>query len=115
MNFTELDKRIGENLKNIRRMKRISQEKVGELLGVSYQQIQKYEKGKDRIRCSYLFAVSQLLKVSINDFFNINEKLNEETKIITNFRAEKDKVINVLTKSLKQLCKEGQQSAERKE
>lgn len=48
----------------------MSQEKLGELLGLTFQQIQKYEKGANRIGASRLFQIAQILGVSVQFFFD---------------------------------------------
>lgn len=47
----------------------ISRRHLAEALGVSYQQIEKYEHGKDRIAASTLFQASRVLSVSMAAFF----------------------------------------------
>ena len=47
----------------------MSQEKLGEQLGITFQQVQKYEKGANRIGASRLQAISQVLEVPISYFF----------------------------------------------
>lgn len=48
----------------------MSQEKLGELLGLTFQQVQKYEKGANRIGASRLFDISQILGVPVSYFFD---------------------------------------------
>ena len=48
----------------------MSQEKLGEYLGLTFQQIQKYERGANRISASKLWALSDFLKVSVEWFFD---------------------------------------------
>jgi transcriptional regulator with XRE-family HTH domain len=48
----------------------MSQEKLGELLGVTFQQVQKYEKGANRIGASRLYEMSRVLEVPVQYFFN---------------------------------------------
>ncbi len=48
----------------------MSQERLGELLGVTFQQVQKYEKGANRIGASRLYEVSQILEVPVQFFFD---------------------------------------------
>lgn len=52
----------------------MSQERLGELLGLTFQQIQKYEKGVNRIGSGRLFEISQILNVPIQYFFDGAEK-----------------------------------------
>jgi len=47
----------------------MSQEKLGELLGLTFQQVQKYEKGVNRIGAGRLFQVSRILSVPIDYFY----------------------------------------------
>ncbi len=48
----------------------MSQEKLGELLGLTFQQVQKYEKGANRIGASRLFDISSILGVPVSYFFD---------------------------------------------
>ncbi len=47
----------------------MSQERLAEILGVTFQQVQKYEKGVNRIAASRLFDISIALQIHIADFF----------------------------------------------
>lgn len=47
----------------------MSQEKLGEQLGLTFQQVQKYEKGQNRIGASRLYAISRILDAPIQYFF----------------------------------------------
>lgn len=66
---TDIDKHIGERLKLRRNSLGVSQEKLAQELGISFQQIQKYEKGKNRIASGRLFEISKILCVNIGYFF----------------------------------------------
>ena len=66
---TNIDKIIGANLIKIRKTRGVSQTKLAEALGISFQQIQKYEKGTNRISASMLLKISQAMDVSIQDFY----------------------------------------------
>ena len=48
----------------------MSQEKLGEALSLTFQQVQKYEKGTNRIGASRLFAISRILDVPVQFFFD---------------------------------------------
>lgn len=65
----ELDRHIGNRVRLARAVKRMSQEKLGEHLGVTFQQVQKYEKGTNRISASTLFQIAKVLEVDILFFF----------------------------------------------
>lgn len=60
---------MGNRLRTRRTFLRISQEKLGEHIGVTFQQIQKFEKGTNRISAGQLFLIANLLKVDVNYFF----------------------------------------------
>ncbi len=53
----------------------MSQEKLGEAIGLTFQQVQKYERGANRIGCSRLFDLAQVLDVPVGYFF---EEMSEE-------------------------------------
>ncbi|WP_246179606.1 helix-turn-helix domain-containing protein [Microvirga thermotolerans] len=65
-----IDRHIGERLRLRRISLGMSQEKLGEALGLTFQQIQKYEKGANRIGASRLLAAAQVLGVGIEFFFD---------------------------------------------
>jgi transcriptional regulator with XRE-family HTH domain len=65
----ELDHRIGDRVRLARAIKRMSQEKLAGHLGVTFQQVQKYEKGTNRISASTLFQIAKVLEVDILFFF----------------------------------------------
>ena len=66
---SNIDKHIGYKLKLRRVDSGMSQEALGEKVGLSFQQIQKYEKGANRISASRLFELTRILEVDISYFF----------------------------------------------
>lgn len=64
----EIDSYVGERLRQIRKQKGMTQEDLAAKLGISFQQIQKYENGKNRISYSKMVELSQFLKVSLDSF-----------------------------------------------
>ncbi|HZT87049.1 MAG TPA: helix-turn-helix transcriptional regulator [Stellaceae bacterium] len=64
------DVRVGSRVRLRRNMLRLSQEKLGELLGVTFQQIQKYERGANRIGASRLHELGRVLDVPVSFFFD---------------------------------------------
>ncbi|MFN3699958.1 MAG: helix-turn-helix domain-containing protein [Alphaproteobacteria bacterium] len=60
---------IGANLKALRRRHKMTQKDVAALLGVCFQQVQKYENGKNRIPLEHIIALKQYWGVSYDDFF----------------------------------------------
>ncbi len=65
----EIDRHVGERLRYIRNLRGISQEKLANQVNLTFQQLQKYESGKNRISASVLFEFSQILEVPIKEFF----------------------------------------------
>ena len=63
------DKHVGSRIRMRRMMLGISQEKLGEALGLTFQQVQKYEKGTNRIGASRLQQISETLQVPVSFFF----------------------------------------------
>ncbi len=65
-----IDVEIGERLKQARVAARLSQTELGANLGISFQQVQKYEKGMNRIGSGRLYKVARVLGVKITYFFD---------------------------------------------
>ncbi|ASV86466.1 MULTISPECIES: helix-turn-helix domain-containing protein [Ochrobactrum] len=64
-----IDVHVGSRIRLRRNMLGLSQEKLGESLGITFQQIQKYEKGTNRVGASRLQAISSILTVPVAFFF----------------------------------------------
>ena len=64
-----VDVHVGKRIRERRVSLGMSQEKLGDYLGLSFQQFQKYERGANRISASKLWAVSNLFEVPIEWFF----------------------------------------------
>jgi len=58
-----VDIATGLNIRRLRRQRRISQEWLAEMVGLTFQQIQKYERGANRMSCSRLMAIARALGV----------------------------------------------------
>jgi transcriptional regulator with XRE-family HTH domain len=67
---TDIDKKVGNNLYKIRLSRSLSQEKLAEAVGVTFQQIQKYETGTNRISASRLWQFSKILKIPVEGFYD---------------------------------------------
>src|SRR5437764_15181916 len=65
-----IDIEVGRRLKRRRTLLGVSQERLGELLGVSYQQVQKYERGTNRIGSSRLYDICRILEVPAGYFLD---------------------------------------------
>src|SRR6058998_944535 len=65
-----IDKHVGSRVRMRRMMLSMSQEKLGDALGLTFQQVQKYEKGTNRIGASRLQQISHILQVPVAFFFD---------------------------------------------
>ena len=65
-----VDKYVGSRVRRRRIMLGMSQEKLGEALGLTFQQIQKYEKGTNRVGASRLQQISEVLQVPVSFLFD---------------------------------------------
>src|SRR3954466_287700 len=64
-----IDKHVGSRVRMRRMMLGMSQEKLGDALSLTFQQVQKYEKGTNRIGASRLQQIAQTLQVPVSFFF----------------------------------------------
>lgn len=67
---SSVDAHVGSRVRLRRMLIGMSQEKLGELLGLTFQQVQKYEKGANRIGASRLYEISHILGVPVSYFFD---------------------------------------------
>ena len=65
-----IDAHVGARIRLRRTLLGMSQEKLGEALGLTFQQVQKYERGVNRVGASRLFDLSRVLDVPISFFFD---------------------------------------------
>ncbi len=65
-----VDTHVGSRLKLRRKLLGVSQTKLGDAVGLTFQQIQKYERGANRVGASRLYQFSQFLDVPVSFFFD---------------------------------------------
>ena len=65
----EIDAHVGQRLRQRRWMLGLTQQQLGERIGIKFQQVQKYETGQNRISASRLWELSQATDVEISYFF----------------------------------------------
>lgn len=85
-----VDVHVGRKLKQIRTMRRLSQTDVARELDLSFQQIQKYEIGSNRIAASRLYELSRILDVPTSYFF-------EGLDAATNTTSPRDPGLEIVT------------------
>jgi len=64
-----IDMHVGNRIRLRRKVLRITQLQLAQMLGLTFQQIQKYERGMNRVSASRLWDISRVLKVPMNFFF----------------------------------------------
>lgn len=74
------DVHVGSRIRMRRMMLQISQEKLGDALGLTFQQVQKYEKGVNRVGASRLQAMSDILGVPVSFFFEDGPQVSSSTR-----------------------------------
>ncbi len=83
-----IDIHVGQRLRLRRTILGMSQEAIGSVIGVSFQQIQKYERGVNRMGASRLFEFAKLLEIPVSYFFD--EYVQEEETASASGMAEGD-------------------------
>ena len=73
-NTHSIDKAIGARLKMYRQRANISQTALGKHLGVSFQQVQKYENGTNRVSAATLIKISRFLNIAISELMVIDNQ-----------------------------------------
>ncbi|WP_421878333.1 helix-turn-helix domain-containing protein [Pacificispira sp.] len=79
-----IDQHVGRRLREARLAKSWNQERLGQTVGISFQQVQKYEKGVNRIGASRLFEFATALTLPVSWFFedlDVAEESEEEADL----------------------------------
>ncbi len=90
----DIDRYVGGRVRLRRNLLGISQERLAQGLGLSFQQIQKYESGANRIGASRLYQLAQLLDVDVNYFFDDMDGDEMDTSDRVSGRGAIDKLLN---------------------
>jgi transcriptional regulator with XRE-family HTH domain len=92
-----IDRNVGTRIRMQRMLLGLSQAEVGKAVGVTFQQVQKYEKGRNRIGASRLQQIANVLKVTPDFFFDgesspnaVSTSGSRETAIIEGFISSRD-------------------------
>ena len=72
---SHVDHQVGRRIRQARRDAKLTQEQLGNMIGLTFQQVQKYEKGANRIGASRLYAIARILNTPVAFFF---EGLDED-------------------------------------
>jgi transcriptional regulator with XRE-family HTH domain len=65
----EIDRYVGTRIRERRIVLGLTQQQLADLIGVTYQQVHKYERGINRVSAGRLFEIARMLSVPVNDFF----------------------------------------------
>ena len=93
---SKLDILVGKKLKKRREALSLSQKELSALLDISYQQIQKYERGENKVPAGRLFLLAKALKVTPDYFFDGANLLLSEKKHKQYLQIERVRPINIL-------------------
>ena len=105
MTSNPVDVYVGTRLK-IRRLELgLSQNKIGEMTGITVQKVQKYEKGSNKIGSSRLYEFAKILKVPVSYFFEQYELTFGDNGVLSDNRASFDDKDNVSEKEILTLIK----------
>lgn len=96
----DADIAIGERIRARRNQVDMSQEKLGDALNVSFQQVQKYEKGTNRLSSGRLLQLADALQCSVTDLIGSNETGSMKSTPFSRYAASKEGVaiINAMAK-----------------
>jgi len=105
----DIDRHVGERIRRRRVMLGLTQEQLGDALSISYQQIQKYETGANRVSAGRLFKISQILEVNVSSLYDgLGEVVDEDIgsasrhviELVRSFSKIKDEKIRASVMSL---------------
>ena len=87
----EIDVHVGQRVRQRRVLCGLSQTELANAIGLTFQQLQKYERGMNRISASKLWQISQVLDVPVQWFFKeISEPKNEQDKQNNSFHMKRE-------------------------
>ena len=87
-----VDVHVGNRIRLRRTLLGLSQDKLASMLGLTFQQVQKYERGMNRVGASRLWDISKVLEVPINFFYEDMDKAvaNQSPRMFNITEAEVD-------------------------
>ncbi len=96
-----VDIHVGSRVRFRRTLLNMSQEKLAEAIGLTFQQVQKYERGLNRIGASRLWEISKVLKTPISFFFEemkdeTNKKVSESGPVIDYDPMQKKETVDLI-------------------
>ena len=82
---TSFDRELGMRIYHARVRSGLTRQNLADLLDVSHQQIQKYEKGTNRLPVSRMMRIAQMLDVPVTEFLNLESTLTQGETDVTSF------------------------------
>ena len=70
---TTTDQYVGRKIKEVRKHSKLTMIDLADQLGISYQQVQKYESGRNRVSAGVIFDIARMFKLPIGFFFPVHE------------------------------------------
>ena len=107
---TDVDDHVGRRIRQGRREIGQSQNELADALGVSFQQVQKYENGTNRVSAGRLYAAAQHLGVTFDYFFE-GVELPAARRPVQDLLFKNDKQVIALVRSFIQISDDGTRSA----
>ena len=107
-----IDRYVGNKIKTARKLRKMTQTDLAQTIDVSYQQIQKYEKGDNRVSASMMYMIAQAINVPLAYFYEGLERPNsndlaefdaQELNLIRQYRqlpADRRHAVNKIVNSL---------------
>lgn len=111
---TDHNQLVGSRIRCARMAKGMSMEGLGKKLGVTYQQVQKYEKGKNRVSAEVLIALAEILECSVGFLLGEGAEIGEqegvsEDKFILEAlmisRIEDEEIQDAVLRLIRALCR----------
>jgi len=109
----EVDKIIGQRMRSFRPAKHMSQQELGKHLGVTFQQIQKYENGKNRLSGSRLVTAAKALGTSVEQIIGSNGRNSKDNGSGKYLTALSEPTVIALVRMLERLPKSKRREAAR--
>ncbi|KZB52720.1 hypothetical protein TH44_07130 [Thalassospira xiamenensis] len=84
-----IDLHVGKRLRELRMLKGLGQSQIAKLLGITFQQVQKYERGANRVSASRLYDIAEALGVPISYFYDdippdlVGKTIAQRSKTVT--------------------------------
>ena len=106
-----IDASVGSQVRTLRRQRGLTQTQLGDVLGLTFQQIQKYERGTNRISASKLAMLADALKVPVNVFFeecgsgNVSAGESDEIKqLVSSFEGMREPIQSDFLRMVKSIA-----------